>query len=185
MPFLFSHSQLPIRIMFPKFHGIIKWSPQQCKIWVLLYSVFWFLYSSKSALSFHDCYFKNFLNYMKNQNRLNSLSVMLLKVLMLMIWKHKDSKVCPIVTSLSLERIALSFSNWSLRASFCFGVSWGSFSFPCFLRFSSNSLRSCNSSNCSLYEYTLLSRFIFFTFSSLSLSFLHNATHSCYIQNKQ
>jgi len=102
-----------------------------------------------------------------------------------MIWKHKDSEVCPIVTSLSLARIALSFSNCSLRASFCFGVSWGSFSFPCFLRFSSNSLRSCNSSSCSLYEYTLLSRFIFFTFSSLSLSFLHNATHSCYIQNKQ
>lgn len=82
--------------------------------------------------------------------------------------------MCPIVTSVSLARIALSFSTCSLKASFCFGVSCGSFNFPCFLRFSSSSLRSCNSSNCSLYEYTLLSRFIFFTFSSFSLSFLYN-----------
>lgn len=146
--------------------------------------------SSKLSLSFHGCCFKNFINYIQNQNMLSSLICDVTESAnaddkCLMIWKHEDSEVCTTVTSLSLARIALSFSSWSLRTSFCFGVSWGSFSFPCFLRFSSNSLRSCNSSSCSLYEYTLLSRFIFFTFSSLSLSFLHNATHSRYIRNKQ
>lgn len=125
----------------------------------------------------HSCTLKTLKIYLKYDIwSHNSLTAQWWKIILL---RQTDRQV----TSVNLARIALSFCIWSLRASFCFGVSWGSFNFPCFLRFSSNSLRSCNSSSCSLYEYALLSRFIFFTFSSFSLSFLHSAKQWCYVYN--
>lgn len=41
---LYSSGQMPIRAMFPEFHAICKWSPQNCKITVLLYKEYITIY---------------------------------------------------------------------------------------------------------------------------------------------